>query len=138
MTDHSSQTTDERVERALRELQGAQPASDLSARIVASLPTQSVSTNAHPLLGAATLGAALLGLALAYQTAFTLRVNGAFELVAYYTAQPEIVVMYPDQAWSALAAAIPWLTMLFGFVVLGMALLLAVRWTGAARVRGVG
>ncbi|MBI4672154.1 MAG: hypothetical protein HY741_10870 [Chloroflexi bacterium] len=123
-------STDERIERALQELDIA-PAPDLAARIIARLPP---SRAANPLLGAATMLAALLGVALAYQTAFDLHTNGAFELLSYYTAQPAIVTTYPGEALGALAQAIPWLTVLLGASVLGIALYLVQRLTANARV----
>lgn len=131
-------TTDERIERALKELTRVEPAPDLSARIIATLPRHAREPKTNPWLGVATLLAAMIGFALAYQTAFTLRANGAFELVSYYTAQPEIVTTYPTEAWGALAAAIPWMTVALGFVMLAVALILSYRWTGRALTRTTG
>jgi len=125
--------TDERIERALRELAPAAPAPDLSARIIAQLPRTNAAQPANPLLGAAALLAALLGVALAFKTAFDLSANGAFELLAYYTAQPAIVTTYPGEALGALAQAIPWLTVLFGAGVLFVAAYLIYRVTARAR-----
>ncbi len=132
-------STDERIERALYELGRVEPAPDLSARILTTLPPQArrARVPAPAWLGAATLLAAMLGFALAYRTAFILRANGAFDLVAYYTAQPEIVTLYPNEAWNALAAAIPWATVVTAALMLTLALALTYRWTGrAARVVG--
>jgi hypothetical protein len=125
----------ERIERALEQLKRVEPAPDLSARIIASLPPRARGTSVNAWLSIATLLAALVGFVLAYQTAFSLRANGAFELVAYYTAQPEIVTMYPDQAWSALAAAIPWMTAAVSVLMFAVTLGLTIRWTSrAARI----
>ncbi len=129
-------TTDERIERVLREMERVEPANDLSARIIATLPRQAGASN--PFLGVATLLAALIGFALAYQTAFTLRANGAFELVSYYTAQPEIVTTYPSEAWSALAAVIPWMTVTIALAMLVVALVLTYRWTSHTLTRATG
>lgn len=118
-----------RFERALRQLERVTPESDLPARIIASLPQNARDANTNAWLGVATLLTALIGFALAYQAAFTLNANGAFELVSSYTFQPEIVAMYPDQAWSALASAIPWMTVAISFVMFTIALGLTVRWS---------
>lgn len=120
----------QRVERALTQLARVEPAGDLAARIIAALP-RAARQNAmvNPWLGVTTLIAAMLGFALAFETAVTLRTNGAFELVSYYTMQPEIVTTYPNEAWSTLAAAIPWMTVAISLAMLAIALLLTVRWT---------
>lgn len=127
-----TERTDERLEHALRAVPHAQPASDLSARIIAQLPQNHAAAHAR-WLGALTLSAALLGIALAYQTAFDLSTRGAFELVAYYTAQPAIVATYPREAFDALAQAIPWLTALTSACMLGIALILVYRLTANVR-----
>lgn len=142
MMDHGRRTTDDidtRIERALREMERVQPANDLAARIIAALPNEAKDSNAalQPWLGVSMLLAAMLGFGLAYQTAFTLRANGAFELVTYYASQPEIVTMYPDQAWRALATAIPWVTALFGLTMLTVAFVLIYRWTSGLRARAL-
>lgn len=127
----------ERMERVLNGLGRAEPAADLSARIIATLPQQARGPQTNGWLGAATVLAALLGFGMAYQTALTLGTNGAFELVSYYTAQPEIVTTYPNEAWGALAAAVPWVTVAISLVMLAVALVLTYRWTGrSARVMG--
>lgn len=120
----------QRFERALSQMARAEPAEDLSARIIAALPRQASHARTNGWLGAATLIAALIGFALAYQTAFMLRANGVFDLVTYYTTQPEIVTMYPNEALGALAVAIPWMTVTFSLVMLAVALALTFRWTG--------
>jgi len=129
-----------RMEEALAHLARAEPAADLSARIIATLPRRAQQSNSpvNPWLGVATLLAAMIGFALAYQTAFTLRANGAFELVSYYTTQPEIVTTYPGEAWGALAASVPWMTLAISTVILAVALILTYRWTARnpARVMG--
>lgn len=127
-------STEERIERALQELAPAAPAPDLSARIIAQLPRTDGARAANPVLGAATLLAALLGVALAYKTAFDLSANGAFELLSFYTAQPAIVTTYPGEALGALAQAIPWLTVLLGASVLFVAVYLIYRVTARVRV----
>jgi hypothetical protein len=127
----------QRFERVLSGLERAEPAGDLSAQIIARLPREARSTSTNAWLGVATLIAAMIGLALAYQTAFLLWANGAFDLVSYYTAQPEIVTMYPNQALGTLAAAIPWLTVAISLVMLAVTFLLTVRWTSRS-VRVVG
>lgn len=126
--------TEERIERALRELAPAAPPPDLSARIIAQLPRTHGARGANPLLGAASLGAALLGVALAYKTAFDLSANGALELLSFYTAQPAIVTTYPGEALGALAQAIPWLTVLLGAGVLFVAAYLIHRVTARLHV----
>lgn len=127
----------ERMERVLHGMGRAEPAPDLSSRIIATLPKHARGPNTNGWLGAATVLAALLGFGLAYQTAFTLRANGAFELVSYYTAQPEIVTTYPNEAWSALAAAVPWVTVAISVLMLAVALVLTYRWTArSTRVMG--
>lgn len=127
----------QRLERALGHIARVEPETDLSARIVAALPRQAQQPNANPWLGVATLLAALIGFALAYQTAFSLNANGTFELVSYYTAQPEIVTTYPNEAWSALAGSIPWMTATLSLAVLVVALVLTYRWTSrTVRVTG--
>lgn len=120
----------QRVERALTQLVRVEPAADLAARIIAALP-RAARQNAvvNPWLGVVTLFAAMVGFALAFETAGTLRTNGAFELVSYYTMQPEIVTTYPNEALSALAGAVPWMTVALGVAMLAIALLLTVRWT---------
>lgn len=123
---------DERLERALRVVPRAQPATDLSARIIAQLPQRRDARAQW--LGALTLAAALCGIVLAYQTAFDLDARGAFDLVAYYAAQPAIVATYPREAFGALAAAIPWLTVAASVSALGVALILAHRLTAKTRV----
>ncbi|MCC7164827.1 MAG: hypothetical protein IT331_20190 [Anaerolineae bacterium] len=128
----------QRLERALEQLARVAPAEDLAERIIAALPRQAQEPNANPWLGAATLIAAMLGFALAYQTAFTLRANGAFELVSDYTLQPEIVTTYPTQAWEALAAAVPWMTLAVSLVMLTIALVLTYRWTSRRGMRASG
>lgn len=129
---NDSERTDERLERALRAVPRAQPANDLSTRIIAQLPQPRV---AHARwFGALTLAAALCGIVLAYQTAFDLDTRGAFDLMAYYAAQPAIVATYPREAFGALAAAIPWLTVAASASALGVALILASRLTAKARV----
>ena len=136
----SRHTTEERMERALQEIGRAQPARDLSARIIATLPRDAREPNAqtNKWFGIATLLAALLGFALAYQTAFTLRANGAFELVYNYTTQPEIVTLYPSEAWGALAAAIPWLNVGVSVVMMFVAIWLFSRWNMRAPMRAAG
>lgn len=125
------------LERALSQMTRAEPAADLSARIIAALPRQARQEPTNGWLGAATLIAALIGFALAYQSAFLLRANGVFELVSYYTTQPEIVTMYPNEALGALAVAIPWMTVAISLVMLAVALGLTFRWTGRpARAAG--
>ncbi len=121
----------QRVEQSLKRLTRVEPAPDLSARIISKLPRAASQPMAYPSrwLGAAALVSALLGLVLAYQTAFDLRVNGAFELVSYYTAQPEIVTTYPSEAFGALSSAIPWATLVLSFLVLAVALFLVMRAT---------
>lgn len=126
MNDDGHRTNDERLENALRAVPRVQPAQDLSARIIAQLPQNPAAARAR-WLGALTAGAALLGLVLAYQTAFDLYSRGAFDLVAYYTAQPAIVATYPREAFGALAQAIPWLTAALSASVLGFALVLTYR-----------
>lgn len=128
----------QRIERALEQLPRAEPAADLAERILATLPRQAREPIANPWLGPATLIAAMVGFALAYQTAFTLRANGAFELVSYYTMQPEIVTTYPNQAWSTLAAAVPWVTLAVSLVMLALALVLTYRWTSRSNMRVTG
>lgn len=130
----------QRIERALGQLERIEPSVDLSERIMAALPQEARQSNGawSPWLGVTTLFAALLGFALAYQTAFTLRANGAFELVSYYTTQPEIVTTYPNQAWEALASAIPWLTAAVSIVMLAVALVLTYRWTARSSTRVIG
>lgn len=128
----------QRLERALEQMTRVEPAEDLAERIIATLPRQARETGANPWLGVATLIAAMIGFALAYQTAFTLRANGAFELVTYYTTQPEIVTTYPNQAWSTLAAAVPWMTLAVSLVMLALALVLTYRWTARSSVRATG
>lgn len=123
---------DERLEDALRAVPRAMPPGDLSARIIAQLPQQRAAAHAR-WLGALTCGAALLGIALAYQTAFDMSMRGAFDLLAYYTAQPAIVATYPREAFDALAQAIPWLTLLLSASVLGAALILVYRLTAQVR-----
>ena len=129
-----------RVEDVLGQIARVEPAADLSARIIATLPRRAQQSNpsVNPWLGVATLLAAMIGFALAYQTAFTLRANGTFELVSYYTTQPEIVTTYPGEAWGALAASIPWMTLAISMVILAVALVLTYRWTARnpARVMG--
>jgi hypothetical protein len=122
------------------QLERAEPAADLSSRIVASLPHEAKHPNGvvSPWLGVITLLAAMLGFALAYQTAFTLRANGAFELVSYYTAQPEIVTTYPNQAWFAFASAVPWMTAAISILLLSVALVLTYRWTARSTARAAG
>lgn len=121
----------QRVEAALQRLSRIEPAPDLSARIIARLPRTAVEPmrTRSPWLGAAAFLSALLGLVLAYQTAFDLRMNGVFELVSYYTSQPAIVTTYPNEAFGALWSAIPWATLVLSFAVLAMALLLVMRAT---------
>jgi hypothetical protein len=121
--------TDERIERAFAEIGRVQTPPELPGRIIAALPRQARGPNASPWIGVATLIAAMIGFALAYQTAFTLRSNGAFELVSYYTTQPEIVTTYPNQAWATLAEAVPWMTLAISLVMLTIALILTYRWT---------
>lgn len=132
--------TEERIENALREIERVKPTADLSARIIAALPNEAKHPNAalQPWLVVSMLLAAMIGFASAYQTAFTLRANGAFDLVSYYTAQPEIVTMYPSQAWGALAAAIPWMTVLLSLMMLVVAFVLTYRWTSGIRARASG
>jgi hypothetical protein len=127
----------QRLERALEQMTRAEPANDLAERIIATLPRRARSGTANPWLGPATLLAAMLGFALAYQTAFTLRANGAFELLSYYTLQPEIVTTYPNQAWGALAAAVPWMTLAASLVMLAIALVLTYRWASRGGMRAV-
>lgn len=126
MNDDSRGTNDKRFKDALHAVPRAQPPVDLPARIIAQLPQKHAALQAR-WLGAVTAGAALLGLALAYQTAFDLYTRGAFDLVAYYTAQPAIVATYPREAFGALAQAIPWLTVGLSAGVLGIALILVYR-----------
>lgn len=144
MTDHRQPfvpqgklPTDERIEEALREIERVTPGTDLATRIIAALPNEAKNRNAAmpPWLAVSMLLAAMIGFASAYQTAFTLRANGAFDLVSYYTAQPEIVTMYPSQAWGALAAAIPWMTVLLSLMMLVVAFVLTYRWTSGIRAR---
>lgn len=127
----------QRYERVLSGLERVEPAGELAAQIIARLPQQARVVSNNAWLGVATLIAAMIGLALAYQTAFLLRANGAFDLVSYYTAQPEIVTMYPNQALGTLAAAVPWLTVAISLVMLAVTFLLTVRWTSrSVRVMG--
>lgn len=122
----------QRVERALTQVGRVEHAPDLSTRIIAALPSEArQNAFVNPWLGVITLFAAMLGFALAFQTAVTLRANGAFELVSYYTMQPEIVTTYPGEAWGALAAAVPWMTVGIGVAMLAIALVLTVRWTSS-------
>ena len=123
-------SADERIEQALREIPRAAPAPDLSARIVAQLPQAYAPTRR---LRALTLVVALLGVMLAYRTAFDLYTNGAFELLAYYTTQPAIVTTYPRQAMGALAQAIPWLMVAASTGMLASALYLVFRMTNLAQ-----
>ncbi len=122
-------SADERIEQALREIPRAAPAADLSARIVAQLPQTRAPTRQ---LRVITFVVALLGVLLAYRTAFDLYTNGAFELLAYYTAQPAIVTTYPRQAFGALAQAIPWLMIAASTGMLASALYLVFRITNLA------
>ena len=135
MNGQNKPTTSDRIDRALQELERVEPAPDLSRRIIVALPRE---TQANPWLGVTTLLAALLGFALVYQTAFTLRANGAFELLSYYTSQPEIVTTYPGEAWTALASVIPWMTVIICIVTLALALLLMYRWSGRSGARVLG
>ena len=130
---HDTQTpNDERLENALRSLPRAKPARDLSARIIATLPQNHAAVHAR-WLGALTFGAAVVGIALAYQTAFDMSMRGAFDLLAYYTAQPAIVATYPREAFGALAQAIPWLTAVMSAGAMGIALILVYRLTAQVR-----
>ncbi len=138
MNDERRKMDDERIERALQDIGRAEPANDLSARIIANLPRAAQTPNVNVGLGVVTLLAALLGFALAYQSAFTLRANGAFDLVSYYTTQPEIVTMYPSEAWRALAAAIPWMSMGISMVMLAVAFWLTARLTARPAARAAG
>lgn len=129
---YHNRSVEQRIEDALRDMPRVAPAADLSARIIARLPHHA--TRAHQrTLGAVTLLAALLGLALAYQTAFDLHANGALDLLSYYATQPAIVTTYPYEAFGALAQAIPWLTVLVTAGVLCLALVLVYRLTADAR-----
>lgn len=130
MSSPEIRNTSERMEQALRELEPAKPARDLAQRIIATLPRSARQAPANPWLGVSTLFTALLGFALAYQTAFILRANGVFELLSYYTAQPEIVTTYPAEAWTALSAVIPWVTVTVSVVTVALALWLMYRWSG--------
>lgn len=135
MNGQNKPTTSDRIERALHELERVEPAPDLSRRILAALPREA---QPNPWLGVTTLLAALIGFALVYQTAFTLRANGAFELLSYYTSQPEIVTTYPGEAWTALSSVVPWMTVTISIATLALALFLMYRWSGrnGARVLG--
>src|SRR5436305_1723971 len=62
----------QRFERVLSGLERAEPAGDLSAQIIARLPQAARGGANTAWLGVATLIAAMIGLALAYQTAFLL------------------------------------------------------------------
>ena len=127
---HAPRSADERLEQALRDVPRAAPAPDLSARIMAQLPQTHAPTRQ---LRVITLIVALLGLVLAYRTAFDLHTNGAFELLTYYTNQPAIVTTYPRQAFGALAQAIPWLMVLASTAMWASALYLVFRMTNLAR-----
>ena len=130
-----------RIERALSTVGREEPATDLSNRIIAKLP-QAAQQHALPpaWLGIVTLGVALMSFALVYQTAFLLKANGAFDLLATYSSQPQIVTTYPSAALDALTAAVPWATATASVVALLCACFLVFRVAGglvvAARVRG--
>jgi anti-sigma factor RsiW len=119
----------QRMERALQGLGRAEPAADLSARIIAQLAHRS-RANAPVWLGLLTLAVALLSFGLAYQTAFDLQTNGAFELVAVYSSQPQILTTYPGAAWDAFVSAIPWATLVAAGAALCAAMVLVYRFAG--------
>jgi hypothetical protein len=121
----------QKLERGLYALSRIEPAIDLPDRIISSLPMGRAHTlGAGPWLGTATLIAALLGFSLALKTAIDLRTNGAFELVSYYTSQPEIVTTYPDQAWGAFSSAVPWISVTLSLSLLAATLFLMYYWAG--------
>lgn len=122
---------EERLERALKNLPRVKPANDLSARIIAQLPAVNAARQRR--LVPVTLGAALLGIAFAFQSAMDMYNNGALELLSYYAAQPAIVTTYPHEAFVVIACAMPWLSIFASACVLGLALALVRRVTGNAR-----
>jgi hypothetical protein len=130
---YHNRSVEQRIADALRDMPRVAPAPDLSTRIIASLPSHAAPLPSRG-LGAATALVALLGLALAYQTAFDLHSNGALDLLSYYATQPAIVTTYPYEAFDALAQAIPWLTVLLTGGVLCVAFVLVYRWTANARL----
>lgn len=122
---------EERLERALKNLPRVKPANDLSARIIAQLPRADAARQRR--LALVTIGAALLGIAFAFQSAMDMYNNGALELLSYYAAQPAIVTTYPHEAFVVIACAMPWLSIFASACVLGLALALVRRVTGNAR-----
>lgn len=117
------------LERALAGLERVEPQGDLTARILARLP-QDAPLTLPVWLAPLTVLVALASSALAFRTAFDLRANGAFDLLATYTSQPQIVTAYPSAAWDALTAAIPWATLTASVIALGVALALVYRLAG--------
>lgn len=117
----------ERMETWLNGLHRVQPARDLSARILAQLPLQ-----AHPpvWLALGTLLAAAFSLLFVFQTAFDLRANGVFDLLATYSAQPQILTTYPDAAMDAFTSAVPWATLGGSLLALSLVMVLIYRLAG--------
>jgi hypothetical protein len=119
----------ERIERALAGIKRDEPAPDLPQRIITQMPR-------HPpaprWLVPVTVGGALVSFILAYQTAFDLRANGVFDLLAVYSSQPQIVVTYPAVALGALTTAVPWVTLGASLVALALVLILVYQMAGAS------
>lgn len=102
-----------RLEAALTALPRANQPGDLSGRILAALPASppaSLPLQRLGIIAVAAFIAALLALAFVYQTAFDLQASGALDLLGVYSAQPDIVRTYPNEAVGALLERVPWLT----------------------------
>jgi hypothetical protein len=103
-----------RVESALGRIARGSPPVDLASRIVRQLPAErfypASASGERRHKGIAVLFA-LVSLALVYQTAFDLQVNGVLDLLSVYSSQPDILATYPAPALGALIGAVPWLTM---------------------------
>lgn len=118
----------ERMETWLNGMRRAQPAHDLSARILAQLPTHA----APPIwLALGTLLAAAFSLLFVFQTAFDMRANGAFDLIATFSAQPQIITDYPGAAMDAFTSTLPWAALAGSLLALSLVMVLLYRLAGS-------
>lgn len=131
-----------RIEGALAQLPRESASPAFAARIISSLPAPTprrVPSRPSWGLGLAFAVAAVLMLALVYQTAVDLSANGALDLLSMYTNMPQIVTNYPTEAVATLLDTVPWLQLLITFGALLVAVVLAQQFlSGASTPNGRG
>ena len=103
----------DRLDELLSQLRRAEPEPDLAGRIVAAVEAQAAAAETRQrrwrttAIGLGVAFAALLFLALGYDTLVVLNQGGALAFLSLFWSQPDVVVSYPVEALLALVESLP-------------------------------